>query len=100
MHDQKDLSGLLQMLFDIAWQHEIKIDKTTPQSEVAGNEVVRYPIVLEMNTSYHQLGNFISSLERIPHILRIDRLALTLEKTGNIKAHMRVTCFANRTGEQ
>jgi Tfp pilus assembly protein PilO len=91
--DPSDLSGLLQMIFDQAWKANIKFDKTQPQPEVRGEDFIHYPILFEMTTSYGSLGTFIAALERMPQIMRIDRLALDANKQGLVEVKLMVTCF-------
>jgi Tfp pilus assembly protein PilO len=98
--DPADLSGLLQMVFDKAWKSGIKFDKTQPQPEVRGEDCINYPILFEMNTSYHSLGRFISDLERMPMAVRVDRLALDATRNGTIDVKLMLTCFLRPTQER
>ncbi len=91
--DPHDLSGLLQMIFDKAWEVDIRFDKTIPQTEVRGADYIYYPVLLEMRTSYNSLGKFLASLERMPQIVRVDRVAITATTEKNIYARLRITCF-------
>ncbi len=91
--DPHDLSGLLQMIFDKAWEVDIRFDKTIPQTEVRGTDYIHYPVLLEMRTSYNSLGRFLASLERMPQIVRIDRVAITATPAESVYARLRITCF-------
>lgn len=91
--DPHDLSGLLQMIFDKAWEADIRFDKTVPQPEVQGTDYIHYPVQLEMTTSYTSLGKFIASLERIPQIVRVERIALTAQSDGLLYVRILITCY-------
>ena len=91
--DPHDLSGLLQMIFDKAYQVDIRFDKTIPQQETRGTDYIHYPVLLEMTTNYTSLGKFISSLERMPQIVRVDRVAITAKNNEEISARILITCF-------
>lgn len=91
--DPHDLSGLLQMIFDKAWEANIRFEKTLPQNEFRGKDYIHYPVILEMITSYKALGKFISSLERIPQIVHVDRLAINADESNDIQARILITCF-------
>lgn len=91
--DPHDLSGLLQMIFDKAWEAEIRFDKTVPEKEVKGKDYIHYPVLLEMTTTYNRLGKFISSLENIPQIVRINRVGITAKDDENIHCRVLITCF-------
>lgn len=93
--DPHDLSSLLQMIFDKAWEADIRFDRTIPQDEIRGSDYIHYPVLLEMNTNYNSLGKFISSLERIPQIVSIERLAMTAKNGTSINARILITCFLN-----
>ena len=91
--DPHDLSGLLQMIFDKALEAEIRFDKTVPEQEVKGKDYIHYPVLLEMTTTYNRLGKFISSLENIPQIVRVNRVAITAKDDENIHCRVLITCF-------
>lgn len=91
--DPHDLSGLLQMIFDKAYEVDIRFDKTIPQQETKGKDYIHYPVLLEMVTKYTALGKFISSLERMPQIVRIDRVAISAKDKETVSARMLITCF-------
>jgi Tfp pilus assembly protein PilO len=91
--DPQDLSGLLQMIFDKAWDADIRFDKTVPQKETQGKDYMHYPVLLEMSTTYKSLGKFVSSLERMPQIVRVDRVAMSAKDNETISARMLITCF-------
>ena len=91
--DPHDLSGLLQMIFDKAWEAEIRFDKTVPEKEVKGKDYIHYPVLLEMTTTYNRLGKFISSLESTPQIVRVNRVAITAKDDENIHCRVLITCF-------
>lgn len=93
MADPHDLSGLLQMIFDKAWAADIRFDKTMPQKEIHGRDYIHYPVSLEMTTTYNNFGMFISSLEKLPQIVRIDRTQITALPGESIAAKILVTCF-------
>lgn len=97
--DPTDLSGLLQTIFDKGWEAGVKFDKTQPGEEYQGDLYRFFPIQLELRTNYHSLGKFVSSLERIPQVMRIDRLGIVAaEKGGGIEAALQVTCFIRKDG--
>lgn len=97
MGNPQDLSALLQMLIDRAKAADIRFVKMQPQSESTHADYTQYPVLLEMETTYHSLGQFVVALESMPHMVKIDRLAITAGKSGKIDAKLLVTCFLQRT---
>lgn len=96
MADASDLSALLQLIFDKAWKNDIRFDKTTPQLMITTKTSIHYPVVLELTTSYKKLGGFISSLEALPQIMRVERVAITAKGREKVSAILMVTCFLSK----
>lgn len=96
--DPRDLSGLLQMIVDKAWNADIRFDKILPQQEVSGKDYIHYPVLLEMQTNFNSLGKFISSLERMPQIVSVDRVAITAKDGSSIQGLILITCYLNKKG--
>jgi Tfp pilus assembly protein PilO len=92
-----DLSGMLQLLIVRARDADIRFVKMQPQQETQREKQVDYPVVLELTTSYHSLGRFISSLEELPQAVKIERLAVTAGKNG-LDVRILVTCFLKKAG--
>lgn len=88
-----DLSGLLQILFDKAWEVKIRFDRTMPQPERQERDFIAYPVILETITDYNSLGKFISSLEEIPQLVSVDRMAITVKTNDAVAVRMLITCF-------
>lgn len=95
LRDAQDLSGLLQMIFDKAFEAGLRIDRTEPQGEEEGKDFIKYPVIIEASTTYHRLGAFVSSLERMPQVIRVERLSLASSK-NNVDARLLVTCFVSK----
>jgi type IV pilus assembly protein PilO len=96
LRDAHDLSGLLQMIFDKAYEAGMRIDRTEPQREESGKDFVKYPVILETTTTYHRLGAFVSSLEKMPQVVRVERLSLVSSRGGDVHAKLLVTCFVSK----
>jgi Tfp pilus assembly protein PilO len=87
-----DISGLLQLLFDKAWESKIRIDKTEPLKERIADGITHIPVVLQFNASYARAGSFITALESMPQAVRIDRIAFDAMNSGGVDAKVMVTC--------
>ncbi len=96
--ETKDLPGILRLLIAKANAADIQFVKMQPQTETALGAAVTYPIVLELTTSYHSLGRFISSIEAMPHLVRVDRVALIAGRNNTVEARILVTCFFHSNG--
>lgn len=96
MADASDLSSLLQLIFDKAWKNKIRFDKTTPQAMIETSTSIHYPVILELTTDFNKLGRFVSSLEAMPQIMRVQRLAVTSKSKDSVSAVLQVTCFLSK----
>ena len=96
--DPRDLSGLLQMIVDKAWNADIRFNKIIPQQEVRGKDYIHYPVELEMQTNFNSLGKFISSLERMPQIVSVDKVAITAINGTSIQGLILITCYLSKKG--
>lgn len=93
MGDPEDLSSLLQMIYDKAWSAGVRITSTKPQSEQRRDDYLHYPVILQFETDFASLGAFVSSVERSPQIMRLERLALDVNRGGTLEVAMKITCF-------
>lgn len=91
--DSRDLSSFLETLISKARASDIRFVKMQPQAETKTAEHILFPVILDMTTTYHALGQFVSSLEKLPHLFRIDRLAMECKNEGNMEVKILVTCF-------
>ncbi len=91
--DSAGLSSFLETLIAKARASDIRFVKMQPQAESRNEDFVLFPVILDMTTTYHALGQFISSLEKIPFMFKIERLAMESKPEGGIEAKILVTCF-------
>jgi Tfp pilus assembly protein PilO len=94
--DAADLSALLQMLIGKAREADIRFVRMEPQQQSIGTDFIRYPVVLDMTTTYHSLGRFISAMEATPQSVRVNRLAMSATVAGTLNVRVLVTCFLHR----
>ena len=90
-----DLPGLLQLLIAKAKDADIRFVKMQPLADERGQKENGYPVVLEMNAPYASLGRFVSSLEKLPRYLRVERIALTAGEKG-LDVRVLVACFIRK----
>jgi Tfp pilus assembly protein PilO len=91
--DANDLSALLQMLIGKAKEADIRFVRMEPQQQSIAADFIRYPVVLDLSTTYHSLGKFIASLEASPQTVRVNRLALSATAGGAVTVRLLVTCY-------
>ena len=91
--DPSDISSLLQVVFNKAWEAGVRIEKAEPQEQSQQKLHVAYPLLIEITGTYNSVGKFVSLVESSPQFLRIERLALTSKPGGVLQARALVACF-------
>jgi len=67
--NETDMPALLDDISTTGTQSGLEIDKVTPQSDVTKEFYIETPISIDVRGSYHEMGNFVSSLSAIPRIV-------------------------------
>ncbi len=92
-NDSRDLSSFLELLISKAKASDIRFVKMQPQPEIRNEDFQFFPVLLEVSTTYHALGQFLSSLEKLPYMFRVDRLALEALSESSIDSKILITCL-------
>lgn len=66
-----DMPELLDDISTTGTQSGLEIDKITPSPDVVRDFYVETPISIDVRGSYHEMGNFVSSLAAIPRIVTL-----------------------------
>jgi len=87
------ISEMLELLINKAGAADIRFVKMQPQTQPVQGSQPAYPVILEMNTTYHSLGRFVASLETLPHIVKIRRLGIETLSEGRVQVRILVDCY-------
>jgi len=98
-NESRDLSSFLELLISKARASDIRFVKMQPQPETRNDDFRFFPVLLEVTTTYHALGQFLSSLEKLPYMFRVDRLALEALSESSIDGKILITCLIPITGK-
>ncbi len=88
-----DVSQFLEMLISVARKNDIRFVRIQPQKEESDEKSFLYPIILVFTATYHELGQFIASLEKMPTIFSINRVAVDAAAGGKCDVKLLVTCI-------
>jgi type IV pilus assembly protein PilO len=94
--DEKDAGDLLRRIQTLAVQSSLTIRGFRPQAVNTHEMYAEWPIGLELDGTYHNLGAFLDSVSKFPRIINIGGLVVNakpedeLTSTGSIT----VTCVA------
>ena len=91
-----DVSGYLEVLIAVARKADIRFVRIQPQNETQTDEYTLSPVMLVCTTTFHELGQFISALEKTPSLFSVDRLAIDAAANGKCDVKLLVTCLVPR----
>jgi len=92
------VSGILEELINRSKESGVVLAKIQPQAETKSASVISIPVLIETTTDYNKLSRFITSLETLPQILQISRLAIETNRTGELNIRLLVTCLVSLEG--
>ncbi len=76
-----EMPGLLDDISATGTQSGLEIDRITPEADVVKEFYVETPISIEVRGSYHEMGNFVSSMAAISRIVTLHDF--TMETLSN-----------------
>lgn len=90
--DEKDVADLLRRIQTMAAQSDLTIRGFRPQAINTRTLHAEWPIGLELEGSYHNLGLFLDRVSKFPRIINVSGLVLEGQDGGT--ATLRVSCTA------
>ena len=90
--------SFLELLIATARKSEVRFTRMQPQEEKSSGDFTRYPVLLSFTTSYHELGQFVAALEKLPYMFSVDRVAISTDNKGECDVRLLVTCLIPKGG--
>lgn len=82
--DETEMPGLLDDISTTGSQSGLEIDKITPGQDVVQEFYIETPISIEVRGSYHEMGNFVSSMAAIERIVTLHDFSMSgIGNTGD-----------------
>ena len=88
-----DPGSYLELLIDIGRASDVRFARIQPQEERQVDDITRYPVVLTLTTTYHELGQFVALLEKMPNLFSVDRIAIQVTNDRRCSVRLLVTCL-------
>lgn len=79
-----DLPSLLDDISTTGTQSGLEIDKITPRGDAVKEFYIETPISISVRGSYHEMGNFVSSMAAIPRIVTLHDFSMS--RTGQAQS--------------
>ena len=92
--EEKDVGDLLRRIQTLATQSNLVIKGFRPQAIAAREMHAEWPISLELEGSYHNLGLFLDRVSKFPRIINIGGLVLTAHAEQGPGASMNISATA------
>ncbi len=98
--EQKDVGDLLRRIQTLATQSSLTIRGFKPQAVATREQHAEWPISLELEGTYHDLGGFFDKVSRMPRIINISGIQISAFKgdraaasSATVDARCTVTTF-------
>ena len=97
--EQKDVGDLLRRLQTLATQSNLEIRGFRPQAIATKQLHAEWPIALQLDGTYHDLGLFFDKVSKVPRIINISNLAIKAKDLTRVPSGGRVDRVATIAAE-
>lgn len=92
--DEKDAADLLRRVHTLAVQSNLTIRGFRPQAINTRQLHAEWPISLELEGTYHNLGSFLDRVSKFPRIIKVSGLVIRSKQQPHGNATVDITCTA------
>jgi type IV pilus assembly protein PilO len=92
--DEKDPQDVLRHLHQLASQSLLEISKFTPKPVVAKAQYSEWPIELNFEGGYHDLGVFFDRIASMSRLMSVSDLSIKTRQRPNARGSVTATCVA------
>ena len=92
--EQKDVGDLLRRIQGLATQSNLIIRGFRPQAIATREMHAEWPISLELEGTYHNLGMFLDRVSNFPRIINVGALVMTQQDPPTSSVTMKINCTA------
>jgi type IV pilus assembly protein PilO len=92
--EEKDAADLLRRIQTLATQSNLTIRGFKPQPVAMREMHAEWPISLELEGTYHNLGGFLDRVSKFPRIINVGKLDIKAKDSPDANATIEVACTA------
>jgi type IV pilus assembly protein PilO len=92
--DERDAGDLLRRVQTLAVQSNLQVLTFRPQAITTREMHAEWPIALELQGNYHNLGLFLDRVSKFPRIINIGNMELQQQDERGATASMTINCTA------
>ena len=92
--EEKDVADLLRRIQDMATQSNLQIRGFAPQPVTTRQMYAEWPIGLELDGTYHNLGSFLERVSKFPRIINVNGIHIKSKADGGSGQTITAQCTA------
>ena len=92
--EQKDVGDLLRRIQTLATQANLQIKGFKPAPTVTKQMHAEWPITLELDGTYHNLGRFLDEVAKFSRIINVGKLKIAAKDKPTAESTVTVACVA------
>jgi type IV pilus assembly protein PilO len=92
--EEKDVADLLRRIQGMATQANLQIRGFVPQPVATRQMYAEWPIGLELDGTYHNLGTFLERVSKFPRIINVSGIHIKTKDDGGGSQTVEATCTA------
>jgi type IV pilus assembly protein PilO len=92
--EQKDVADLLRRIQTLATQSNLSIRGFKPAPSVTKQLHAEWPIALQLDGTYHKLGEFLDRVSKFPRIINVGNITIRAREKPDSGSTIEVECIA------
>ena len=92
--DERDVGDLLRRVQTLATQSNLQVRGFRPQAITTKEMHAEWPIALQLEGSYHNLGLFLDRVSKFPRIINIGNLTMAAKESPTVASTMTINATA------
>lgn len=92
--DEKDVADLLRRIQGMATQSSLSIRGFSPQAVATRQMYAEWPIGLQLDGTYHNLGSFLERVSKFPRIINVNDIHIKARSTATDADTITANCTA------
>ena len=90
---RKEIPDLIRQISDLGVQTGLQISLLRPQPEQAKEFYAEVPIIVKVVGDYHAVGQFFDALGRLPRIVSVSNVQMSMRKAKTLETQCLATTF-------
>ncbi len=97
---QNEMPGLLDDLTFVATDAGLKIESLDWESEIQRDFYIEFPIKMAVEGDYHELGNMVSGVAKLPRIVSLHDFTIKRDDTGRLAMDILAKTYRFKEGAE